>query len=155
MLSTAYQRTSFINNKGDLYVWGANDEYQLGLTNNIDKSSPVILSSNVKKVITHSNLTVFLKNDGRLYTCGYNEYGKAGNKTYRNTGPDGPKNILSDVIDFEHNGSTGAAINKNHELYMWGMHFNNTPTKVLDSVEKIVVDKDQMAIIKTTKNYKC
>lgn len=149
MLSTAYQRTSFINSKGDLYVWGNNEEYQLGLTNNIDKASPTFLASSVKKVVTLSSLTIFLKNDGRLYTCGYNEYGIAGYKTYRNTGSDGPKNILSDVIDFEHNGSTGAAINKNHELYMWGTHFSNTPVKVLDNVEKIVVDNGEMAIIKT------
>ncbi len=149
MLSTAYKHSSFIDSNGNLYGWGENGEYQLGLSNNIDKSSPVLLSSEVKKIVTYPSLTVFLKNDGRLYTCGYNENGKAGNATYRNTGPDGPKNILSDITDFEHNGSTGAAINSNHELFMWGQHFSNTPTKVLDGVEKIVVNEEEMAIIKT------
>ena len=71
-----------ILSNGHLYGWGRNDLYQLGDGTNIDKSSPVLISSaywsQVKAGISHG---VAIKSGGTLFAWGHNNHGQLGDNT--------------------------------------------------------------------------
>ena len=67
---------------GSLYTWGFNGQYNLGLGDNTNRSSPVKIGRNdwqeISMGLYHS---VAVKYDGSLWTWGYNASGELGNNT--------------------------------------------------------------------------
>jgi len=70
---------------GELYCLGQNTQGYLGIGNTADQYSLIHSASDVKKVYTSSQgvyvnerVAFILKNNGQLYSCGYNEYGQLG-----------------------------------------------------------------------------
>ncbi len=97
-----------------------------------------------------------LKTNGRLYGWGYNEHGEIGNGTTKNVKQSSPYLILKNVREFKlagqtygtspKYGTTCYAINKNNDLYSWGINDFLTvqsgagdavtePIKILDDVK--------------------
>lgn len=80
-----------ITTSGDLYSWGFNTRGSLGQSNiavstfttwsstqRANITTPTLISSagNVIQVVTTSTSTAILKNDGTIWTCGYNNQGQ-------------------------------------------------------------------------------
>jgi alpha-tubulin suppressor-like RCC1 family protein len=76
--------TLAIKNDGTLWAWGFNSEGQLGINDNINRSSPVqtIGGTNWKKVACGDYHTLAIKNDGTLWAWGYNSNGQLGDGTF-------------------------------------------------------------------------
>ena len=108
---------------GDLYVWGANADGQLGLGDSAPRSEPTKVPglSNVTAVSLGYEFSAALTANGDLYTWGLNGEGQLGlgDLTKRNTPTKVPG--LSDVIAINMGENYSAAITANGDLYTWGM----------------------------------
>lgn len=77
-LLAGYDFSGVIMENGDVWTWGANESYQLGLNDNENRLYPVkqngkINSENISKVISTDGMTHVLMNNGDVY-----RWGKAG-----------------------------------------------------------------------------
>ena len=74
--------TFILKTDGSLWACGENNYGQLGLGNTTDQSSftqvTTNVNSDVKQVACGGNHTFILKNDGSVWSCGYNSYGQLG-----------------------------------------------------------------------------
>jgi alpha-tubulin suppressor-like RCC1 family protein len=71
-----------ISSNGDLFIWGNNLSGQLGLNDQINRSSPVQLPGlNVWKDVDASESTYAIRTDGGLFTWGLNSNGQLGIST--------------------------------------------------------------------------
>ena len=82
--------TVFLTNEGKVYSCGWNGYGQLGLGNLTNQPTPQpisTLNSLTISAIAGGEHTVFLTNDGKVYSCGWNDYGQLGlgNTTTRTT----------------------------------------------------------------------
>jgi alpha-tubulin suppressor-like RCC1 family protein len=95
--------TMIIKNDGSLWACGYNQYGGLGLGDNSNKTTFTKVTTNinndVKDVACGLTHTVILKNDGSIWSCGYNNYGQLGlnDKTNRNTFTKVTTNINNDV----------------------------------------------------------
>ena len=82
----------FIDQNGDLYMWGLNNVGQLGLGDIINRLEPTLVSfdlfspkllrnERLDKIFCGSDSTAIITNRGRLYTFGNNANGKTGHNT--------------------------------------------------------------------------
>jgi alpha-tubulin suppressor-like RCC1 family protein len=112
---------------GDLYVWGANADGQLGLGDSTPRDTPTKVPglSNVKAVSLGYEFSAALTANGDLYTWGLNDEGQLGlgDLTKRNT----PTKVtsLSNVIAISMGEKYGSAITANGDLYTWGLGNTN------------------------------
>ena len=84
------QHTFILENDGTLWSCGYNDYGQLGLGDTTNRNTFTQITTNtddIKKIYCGWNHTFILKNDGTLWSCGYNDYGQLGlgDNTSRNT----------------------------------------------------------------------
>ena len=74
--------TFFVTNTGKVYGTGSNDKGHLGIGNNTDVNTPQLVSdiSNlvIDKVSAGYKHSLFLASDGKVYSCGSNDYGELG-----------------------------------------------------------------------------
>lgn len=81
-ISLSSYHSIVLTNKGNLYTWGANNYYQLGVGNTKNQNTPqkVILPNEVKAkfVFCGDSFSFFLGDDDNLYSWGYNYYGQLG-----------------------------------------------------------------------------
>lgn len=65
-----------VNKNGEVYVWGNNDEYILGLTttNYIDEPTKLNYIGGVKKVHLSNRNAILLTNEGKVYQSGLEKY---------------------------------------------------------------------------------
>jgi alpha-tubulin suppressor-like RCC1 family protein len=86
-----YAHTVFLTNDGKVYSCGYNGQGRLGLGDTSDRSVPTLITAlnslTISAIACGSAHTVFLTNDGKVYSCGYNFYGELGlgNKTEQTT----------------------------------------------------------------------
>ena len=100
--------TCALTTNSELYCWGANYYGQLGDGTTEDKSEPVKILDNVRKVSAHTSNTCAIKNDNKLYCWGkgYDDYV--------------PEEINSDVQDVFLGSFHTCIIKNNNRLYCWG-----------------------------------
>ena len=80
-IACGHSHTVILTNEGKVYSCGLNDDGQLGQS--ISTGTPTIISNGIGSLtisaIVCGNLhTVFLTNDGKVYSCGSNEFGQLG-----------------------------------------------------------------------------
>ena len=81
-VSCGYLCTFIIKNDGSIWACGYNSNGQLGLNDTTDRSTFTQVTTNinndVKEVACGYSHTFIIKNDGSLWSCGYNYYGQLG-----------------------------------------------------------------------------
>jgi alpha-tubulin suppressor-like RCC1 family protein len=148
-----------IKSNGTLWVWGDNDQGQLGDGSYIEKYAPTQLGTdtNWKEVRCGANFMLAIKTDGTLWSCGYN--GSLG--LLANGGID--TNVLtqagtdSDWDKITAGQNNGFAIKTNGTLWAWGSNgfgamgigvnygVYSTPTQVGTETDWATVDYDGMS----------
>ena len=103
-IACGYRHTFIIKNDGTVWACGANSKGQLGLGDTTNRTSFTQVTTNinndVKQIACGRQHTLILKNDGSVWSCGYNEAGQLGlddNTTDRNTFTKVTTNINNDV----------------------------------------------------------
>ena len=95
--------TIILKNDGSVWSCGQNTSGQLGLGDNTDRTTFTQVTTNinndVKQIACGAAHTFILKNDGSIYSCGYNNYGQlgVGDTTNRNAFTQVTTNINNDV----------------------------------------------------------
>ncbi len=139
----------FLDDMGNAWAVGNNDEGQLGVGDSTSRSSPVAVLGGLtfKKVIISSNngtgkTVLGLTPQGKAYTWGYNANGQMGDGTV--VGKTTPTAVSGSLVfqDIFYNGNAMFALTPKGELYAWGGNTNgqlgvgdvtprSTPTAVL------------------------
>ncbi len=110
----------------NLYVWGQNNNGQLGQNDVVNRSSPVQLGAGKVWAQTASgaNFSLAVKTDGTLWSWGYNSEGSLGlNDTIRRSSPV-QVGALTDWSKVSANTNLSAAIKTNGTLWTWGRNQN-------------------------------
>jgi alpha-tubulin suppressor-like RCC1 family protein len=130
----------------ELWVWGLNDNGELGTNNTTNKSTPVTTSTggaNWKQVTATYQNSAAIKTDGTLWTWGLNAYGELGiNSAGTATGRTTPVTTFTGGTNWKQVSCGGfvysynmAAIKTDGTLWVWGFNaygelgINNTLTK--------------------------
>ena len=134
-----------LSEEGAIYVWGNNNEGQLGNGSTENISKPIVLNSSTKwtKAVTGYEHTLAIANDGSLWAWGKNDAGQLGLGT---TGASvlAPTKVGNDTdwTSVAVGGAYSIALKKDGSLWSWGSHSNgslgnnsssgstNIPTKV-------------------------
>jgi len=75
-----YHHSIILKNNGELFIFGANNFYQLGLkhTKIISKPTLLMIDPEIKSIHCNYYHSMILKNNGELLIFGRNEYGQLG-----------------------------------------------------------------------------
>ncbi len=135
-----------VDKNGNLWMWGSNNNGQLGDGTKTSRSRPVKVMTNVKAVsLGHMN-SAAIRTDGSLWTWGWNNYGQLGDgtKTDRNK----PVKIMTNVKAVSLGELHSAAVKTDGSLWMWGYNYGGClgdgtetdrkrPVKVMTNVKAV------------------
>ena len=113
-----------IKTDGTLWLWGCETTGRLGANVIISRSSPIQTISggtNWCRVSAGGFHTIATKNDGTLWTFGYNAFGQIGSGTTANASS--PVQTISGGTNWRHIStglSTSAAVKDDGTLWLWG-----------------------------------
>lgn len=115
-ISASEENTFFITNDGKVYGTGYNNNGQLGLGNLTDYNSPQLVSDisnlTIGSVSAGYRHTLFLTDDGKVYSCGLNDDGQLGlgNDISYNT-----PQLISDISNLT---ITAVSASADHSLFL-------------------------------------
>jgi alpha-tubulin suppressor-like RCC1 family protein len=136
----------FLKNDGSAWSVGENNYGQLGDTTNNNTSTPIMvsgMSANVTAVSAGASHSVFLMNDGSLWTTGFNTYGQLGDTS--NSSKSTPVMVVSGNVDKIYAGyQTTMFVKNDGSLWAMGQGVNgefgngnstdsNVPVEILNS----------------------
>ncbi len=147
-LSAGYNHVGVIDRKGQLYMWGNNEEAQLGDGSHICTNVPQIVLPNVHQVSCSYGITGAVTKNGQVYTWGENYRGSLG-VGYSDEGKILDTSVpmlvkLSKKVRKIDCGSSGSIVlTEDGEVYMWGqlthLLYTEVPLKLnLPSKEKVI-----------------
>ena len=117
-VSCGRDHTGAITESGKLYMWGDNEDGQLGDGTGINKKIPVLIMEDIAQVSCGGSYTAAVTIEGELYMWGQNNRGQLGDGTQDDATE--PifimKNIIQVSCGFRHTG----AVTVEGELLMWG-----------------------------------
>jgi alpha-tubulin suppressor-like RCC1 family protein len=117
MIVAGFDYSMGLKDNGELYAWGNDDAYQLGVIPAGSRWLPTYVGSDFKKIAPGINDTILaLKNNGDLYAWGKDF--SSGNIFLTI-----PTLIGNDFISIANNLEVWAAIKTNGDLYIWGTDF--------------------------------
>ena len=136
-VSGGYRHTAAIKTDGTLWTWGYNGNGQLGINDNITRSTPVTTfagGTDWKQVSCGSNHISAIKTDGTLWTWGYNNFGQLGRKVFpltpvttfaggnnwSDTATGASEELYTICAGYSHTG----AIKTDGTLWTWGYNSN-------------------------------
>lgn len=152
-LNNSYATTAAITTDGILYMWGDNENGQLGDAGTTDSYEPVEVMTNVKSVFSAPDCMFAVTEDHKLYSWGTNYVGTLGIGSSNQSLIAEPTLVMEDVsriistVDSLY--PKVAAIKTDGTLYMWGYNINyiispdsngvicSKPVSVLEDVEEI------------------
>lgn len=153
------QSSCAVKNDGSLWVWGSNINCQMGIgTQNTDYVvqdtdyvvKPRKLMDNVKMARIEDCCGAALKNDGTLWTWGFNGVGTCGTGSENQRFVASPVKILENVVDFCITYDEAFALLNDGSIWGWGDGIQNMQ---LDSAVKIRYSPTQIGLsIKPDKN---
>ena len=173
-IDCGYYHTVILKNDGSVYSCGYNGYGQLGLGDTTKRTTFTQVTTNinidVEQIACGYYHTFILKNDGSVYSCGYNTYGQLGlgDTTQRNTFTQVTTNINNDVKTITTNCCVHTFILKN-DGSIWGCgnngggqlglgtsgsgtnktSFTQVTTNIDNDVEQITCSGYQTLILKT------
>lgn len=112
-----------ITQNGELWIWGRNKEFQLGylLGPGDDYScTPNKLMDDVASVALATNFSAAIKNNGELWTWGWNWKGVVGNEDTGSPHGFAPAKLMDDVVSVSLGYLHAAAIKRDGSLWTWG-----------------------------------
>jgi alpha-tubulin suppressor-like RCC1 family protein len=137
-IAAGNRHTVALKSDGMVWAWGYNGYGQLGDNTSLtERSTPVqVLGpggsgflTDVKAIATGNYHTLFLKNNGTVWGCGYNDFGQLGdNTTTRRSTPvqvsgTGGSGFLTDVKAIAAGGRHTVALKSDGTVWAWG--YNN------------------------------
>lgn len=155
-----YNHIIYVKNDGTVWVYGENDNGQLGdgTTNNSYTPKQVTSLSNVVYVAAGYNLSAAVKSDGTLWTWGLNTYGQVGNNstTDRKT----PVQVLTNVFSVSVMGDHVLALKNDGSVWAWGRNdygqlgkgstsVQRTPVQVMTGAAQVSAGYYHSAVLKT------
>ena len=126
-MATGYRSTAAIKTDGTLWVWGRNNNGQLGDNSTINKSSPIQTvsgGSNWSQITVGYMSMAAIKTDGTLWNWGDNLFGTLGDNT--NINKSSPVQTISGTSNWSRVSSgtyTTAAVKTDGTLWIWGANF--------------------------------
>jgi alpha-tubulin suppressor-like RCC1 family protein len=125
LISAGIDNTCAVNDMGDLYCWGSNNEYQLARSSIINTypnyAELSLTNQNILSIDTYSRSTCFLSANGSLKCFGYNGQYQLGNGTTTNSYvPIDVTNLSSNVINISISGIGGCVTMENSTARCWG-----------------------------------
>lgn len=151
-VSCGHYYTAAIKEDGTLWMWGLNDNGQLGLNHRTSKSSPTQIGNATtwSQISCGINTVASVKSDGTLWTWGNNTYGQLGDGTVIHKSSPiqiGVETIWGSV-------SSGAsfvlAVKSNDTLWSWGnnnygvLGINSTVNKSSPTQVGLINDWDKI-----------
>ncbi|AFD00634.1 Alpha-tubulin suppressor and related RCC1 domain-containing protein [Methanocella conradii HZ254] len=124
--------TIALKNDGTVWAWGDGSQGQLGkgfkMNGPLDdpyQSTPiqVIGLSDIVDISAGDRHAMALKDDGTIWTWGYNMMGELGDGSYWNTKPSPVKVNLEDVIAISAGGMHSLALKKDGSVWAWGGNY--------------------------------
>jgi len=140
-ISCGSDHVFILKNDGSLWACGLNTNGELGLGNTTNRTIFTQVTTNinndVKQISCGFGFTFIIKNDGSVWSCGYNEYGELGlNDTdTRTTFTKVTTNINNDVNQIACGGSHTFILKNDGSIYSCGLNskgqlgLNNTTDK--------------------------
>jgi len=139
IMSAGYYTVDMIDENDALWMWGANNDGQLGnggagseYKNRYGQiytiqAVPIKIMDNAAVVSCGQANTAAVKTDGSLWVWGNNVYGQIGNGTVGGVGKPQttPVKVLDDVVAVCCRERTTAAVKKDGTLWMWGQNTGN------------------------------
>lgn len=122
-IGAGFRHSLAVSNDGSLYVWGGGGFGELGLGNNNSSSVPAQVNgmTDVNSVATVSgNFSLVLKNDGSVWSWGYNNYGQLGNGSSTSSNVPVPVQGLTDVTEISGGYEFAVAVKSDGTVWSWG-----------------------------------
>ena len=121
-LSAGYNHVGVIDRKGQLYMWGNNEEGQLGNGSEIFTNLPQIILQNVHQVSCGYGASSAVTKDGKVYSWGTNYRGSLGLGYYDEHSTSVPTLVPlpKKVRKIDSSTSSSIVLTEDGEVYMWG-----------------------------------
>ena len=124
--SAGHKHLGVIDQNGQLYIWGSNQNGQLG--NGTTSSSPVmvpqVVLNDVRRVSCGFSMTGAVTNDGNVYTWGLNFKGRLGIDSYDNYIVSEPTLVKlpsqKKARNINISNTSSIVLTKDGEVYVWG-----------------------------------
>jgi RHS repeat-associated protein len=116
-----------LKNDGSVWSWGYNSQGQLGNASKTNSSVPIeitALNHDVKLVAAGESHSIAIKNNGTVWSWGYNVYGQLGDGTNISQSLPVPVTNLNDVIDIKAGDSHNLALRSDGTVWSWGSNYH-------------------------------
>ncbi|MBR7133354.1 MAG: leucine-rich repeat protein [Clostridia bacterium] len=155
-LSFGSYHSAVITEDGNLYIWGYNNDRQLGNGSTTNSKKPIKIMDNVATVSLGIDYSAAITKDGTLWTWGWNINGQLGNGTTAVSFT--PQKIMDNVVTVSLGGYHSAAITKDGNLYTWGSNEygqlgngsttnSEKPIKIMNNVAAVSLGWEHSAAI--------
>ena len=118
--------TYAVKDDNSLWSWGRNYSGQLGINNTVDYSFPTMIGwdRDWKKVTAGAYGNVFaLKQDGTLWSWGFNDYGQLGHNDVVSKSTPTQVGVDADWVDAATSWHTSIGLKSNGTIWAWGRNF--------------------------------
>jgi alpha-tubulin suppressor-like RCC1 family protein len=122
-ISSGNRHTIALDKEGEVWVFGNNEQSQLGLSPKLIASSlPVKLTSvkDIQQVSCGSSHTLLLDHTGMVFSCGENAFGQVGSGDFINLTTPTPIASLPEIISVSAGWAHSVLLDHNHRVWTFG-----------------------------------
>ncbi|KAH9414567.1 RCC1 and BTB domain-containing protein 1 [Dermatophagoides pteronyssinus] len=145
LITSGWQHCHALTRSGRLYSWGRNENGQLGIGNLENQKQPHIVrfsnnfikTNRLKNIVSALGHSLFLFENGEIFSCGYNKHGQLGlgdndnrSKPEKITIESVKKVVCSKFHEFS------IALTKSSDYFIWGRKINEDYYEIPTSLNK-------------------